>query len=107
MSDAGKKTMTQQASSEAVTVKQAVAAAFRAAQEYAGPNLLDLRLEEVKRDELNWYITLSYLVPDNKPKRRPIISSLVPEAPPVERVYKVFDVNEKTGQVGSMTIREP
>jgi len=99
--------MTQQASSEGVTVKQAVAAAFRAAEEFAGPSLLDLRLEEVRRDGLNWYITLSYLVPDNKPKRKPIISSLVPEAPPVERVYKIFDVNEKTGQVGSMTIREP
>jgi hypothetical protein len=107
MSDVAEKTMTQQASSEGVTVKQAVAAAFRAAQEYAGPNLLDLRLEEVQRDGLNWYITLSYLVPDNKPRRRPIITSIVPEAPPVERVYKVFDVNEKTGHVGSMTMREP
>jgi hypothetical protein len=99
--------MTQAASSEGVTVKQAVTAAFRAAEDFAGPGLLDLRLEEVKRDGLKWYITLSYLVPDNRPKRKPIISSLVPEAPSVERVYKVFDVNERTGEVASMTIREP
>ena len=99
--------MTQSVTPEGVTVKQAIAAAFRTAQEYAGPELLDLRLEEVSRDGLNWYITLSYLVPDKRPKRKPIITSIVPEALPVERVYKVFDVNEKTGAVGSMKIREP
>ena len=99
--------MTQTASTEGITVRQAVAAAFRAADEFAGPGLLDLRLEEVKRGGLSWYITLSYLVPDNRPKRRQLITSIVPQAPAVERVYKVFDVNEKTGEVQSMTIREP
>jgi hypothetical protein len=99
--------MAQQAEAEdGVTVKQAVAAAFRAANEFAGPNLPDLRLEEVRRTEVNWLITLSWLVPDNKPKRRELFAPLLPEAPPVERTYKVFEVNARTGNVAAMTIRE-
>lgn len=78
-------------------VAEAVLQANRAAQEYVGSKR-GIRVEEVKQvGDGNWDITLSWLELDEAEQIRaqsdPIRRiRLLPEPPPLERVYRVFEI---------------
>jgi len=68
---------------------------------YAGQSVSDVQLEEVEltEDGQFWLITLSYpVIPSSE-------RSLMPFALALQRKYKVFKIDSKTGEVKSMKIR--
>jgi hypothetical protein len=93
--------MTIDAPRNKIGVKEAVKAATEAIKDLLpGPDLGDLRLEEVEQtdDERYWLITLGYSVRQFSP--------IVPL--PLrghDRIYKQFKVDADTGRVMSMKIR--
>ena len=87
-----------------IDVKEAVRRAAAFADElFQGQALTDPTLEEVAQSEFDvryWEVTFSFV-------RRPTtVSEAIAPAPP-ERVYKVFRVSAETGEVDSVTIRQP
>jgi hypothetical protein len=96
------------------TATEAVAAAFQALRSYLPAPAIGVRVEEVVPpafDEGDWRITLSHLEPiyeSPEAKQRRHMFSLTArfEAPATERVYKVIEVNSRTGKAGAMRIRE-
>ena len=86
-----------------ISVKEAVS---RASQ-YLGEVFDDLnylRLEEVERsdDDSQWYVTLSYLLPE--PPDSPLASFHLGKK--YERVYKQVVVDANSGQCQSIKIRQ-
>ena len=83
-------------------------AAHRASEYFAGlyadQAVSNMQLEEVELtdDGEYWLITLSYPVipPSDRPGLPPILANLA-----LQRKYKVFKIDAKTGEVKSMKIR--
>ena len=99
---------TTQDASKSLTVKQAVAKAMAAANEfYSGQGIVDLTLEEAEMsdDGANWLITLGFYIISKKPATA--LSDLMRQinGRTYEHRYKLFKVNARDGKVTSMKIR--
>jgi hypothetical protein len=99
-------------SHEAITVKQAYAKAVEFAQQMIGD--LPFSLEEIDRGEYKgtpvWELTLGYPAPE-EPARPGTLADVGKQyaalfsIPP--RAYKRFFVDQHTGEIISMKLREP
>jgi hypothetical protein len=89
-----------------IDVKQAVATAIDSLKNFYGEPQ-DLLLEEVDRSEDGkyWLITLGFSIPPPVSPANKLQQISVALRPP-QRVYKVFQVDAKTGKFVSMKIRE-
>ncbi|NTV46428.1 MAG: hypothetical protein HGB11_07910 [Chlorobiales bacterium] len=88
-------------------VKQAIAAARKAASEFfEDASLIDLQLEEVEFDTARnvWLITLGFNVPNRNLMKG--IGAVIGNERQYIRKYKLFMIDALTGQVKSMKIRE-
>lgn len=91
-----------------INVRGAVSAArsyLSSLQDMIGPQIEDLRLEEVElsEDKTFWLVTLGFSRPTDK-DNNPLGDILT--LPKPQREYKVFKVDAETGEVQSMKIRE-
>jgi hypothetical protein len=86
-----------------IDVRHAVQAALGTVSEFY-PNARDARLEEIETPEGKnvWLITLSFLLPREQTPANILVPSLLGN---YERVYKIFTVDEETGEVRAMKIR--
>jgi hypothetical protein len=85
-----------------IDVKDAVKRAMAYFQDLMQSSISDIWLEEVEllADEKWWRITLSALAPARKEGNT--ISNILAQS---ERLYRIFMVDSRTGQVRSMKIR--
>jgi hypothetical protein len=84
-----------------ITVKDAVAKAWKYLNEVFGAELRGIQLEEVDRspDDEDWLITISFL------REKPPVGLPTPFSND-ERVYKQITVNGKSGACQSIKIRQ-
>ncbi len=89
-------------------VEDAVRAAVRSLPSFLGGRTLQgVRVEEVfpPGEDHRWRITLSHLEPGVEKPKHPAIR-ILESPPPPERVFHVLEVEETTGEVLSMRLRE-
>lgn len=88
-----------------IDVTQAIESAHRYVRKlYSESDLRELRLEEVElsEDDTRWNITLGWL----ESTVRGIDILISTDKRRLPRVYKLFEVDAKTGEVTAMKIRE-
>ena len=97
-----------------VGVKQAVQAAMDFVRDmYSGEKISNLGLEEVRLDDDTWYVTVGFSRPWDYPKLQPPsllevartnLGSRTESSP--DRDYKVVKVDQSTGEVIGMEMRD-
>jgi hypothetical protein len=90
-----------------IDVKTAVRNAISHVTDLYNPDqLTDLRLEEVERtdDDRFWYVTVGFL-PYTKEVQ--MLSPMLRRSAQGDRVYKRLKIDASSGEVESMTIRNP
>jgi hypothetical protein len=86
-----------------IKAKDAIRSAMTAAVEFF-ENAAQLRLEEVTRDELHWYVTVSFVIPSDQMQPE-IVRALMPNNK-LERTFKRFEIDAQTGEALGVTIRQ-
>jgi hypothetical protein len=72
------------------------------------PAAQQVRVEEVELtdDDSYWMITLGFLLPDEDPNRVGIATSVALSMTGPRRIYRIFKIDRRSGEIRSMKIRE-
>lgn len=86
-------------------VKAAVGKAIQSCSELFERQIADVRLEEVEKGGENWRVTLSFVRTGGSPVTpQGLVATALAQNRP--REYKVFSINDETGELLAVRMRE-
>jgi hypothetical protein len=89
-----------------LTLPQAAkAAANYLLQIYPGAQQVRVEEVELSDDDFYWMITLGFLLPDPDGNHS-VLAPLVPATFGLKRIYRIFKIDRRSGEIRSMKIRE-